>query len=159
VSIAVAWYSYGFYIAVYMVAVWAEWIEPPRYYNGTFSFKGYVYLPPRGAFYEIFIYRDVPNPDYYRRDYYSIGELYAGVLPPNYPGRYPNITNIRADRYVLRREGDRWYVDVAFRFEPPDSALYTVVMVASATGIKWEPKSLGGVFRLDKCKIFEYTIG
>jgi len=157
VSIAVAW-SYDFYIAVYMVGVWAEWIEPPHYHNGVFSFKGYVYLPPSASFYYIFIYRDVPNPDYYRRDYYNIGELYAGVLPPNYPGRYRDIITIRADRYVLRREGDRWYVDVAFRFEPPDNALYTVVMFANSTGIKWSPMAPGGEARLRWCKIFRYTV-
>jgi len=158
VSIAVAWYD-DFYIAVYMVGVWAEWIEPPRYHNGVFSFKGYVYLPPRGAFYDIIIYRDVPNPANYYRPSYSIGEPYAGVLPPDYRGQYRDIITIRADRYVLRREGDRWYVDVAFRFEPPDDALYTVVMFANSTGIKWEPKSPWGWDRLHRCEIFEYTIG
>jgi len=158
VSIAVAW-SYDFYIAVYMVGVWAEWIEPPRYHDGVFSFRGYVYLPPRGTFYEIFIYRDVPNPANYYRKSAPKGELYAGVLPPNYPGIYPNIITIRADRYILRREGDRWYVDVAFRFEPPDNALYTVVMFANATGIKWSPMTPNGEARLHWCDIFKYTIG
>jgi len=159
VSIAVAWDSYNFYIAVYMVGVWTEWIEPPRYYNGVFSFKGYVYLPPRGVLYDIFIYRDVPTPDNYYRHSASIGELYAGVLPPDYPGKYRDIITIWADRYVLRREGDRWYVDVVFRFEPPDNALYTVVMFANSTGIKWSPMAPGGEARLRRCKIFTYTIG
>ena len=157
VSIAVAW-SYDFYIAVYMVGVWAEWIEPPHYHNGVFSFKGYVYLPPSASFYQIFIYRDVPNPDYYRRHSYSIGELYAGVLPPDYRGQYRDIITIWADRYVLRREGDRWYVDVAFRFKPSDDALYTVVMFANSTGIKWSPMAPGGEARLRWCKIFRYTV-
>jgi len=158
VSIAVAYDSRKLYIAVYMVGVWADWIEPPRYHNGTFSFKGYVYLPPRDDFYEVFIYRDVPTlANYHIRHSYSLGEPYAAVLPPDYRGQYRNVTNIRADRYVLRREGDRWYVDVAFRFEPPDGALYTVVMYANSTGVKWEPKSPSS--RLYRCKVFTYTIG
>jgi len=159
VSIAVARDFNTIYTVVYMVAVWANWIEPPRYYNGTFSFKGYVYLPPRGNFYEIFIYRDVPSPLKYDDVSYNIGEPYAAVLPPTVSIEYLNVTNIRADRYVLRREGDRWYVDVAFRFEPPDNALYTVVMFANSTGVKWEPKSPWGWDRLRRCEIFEYTIG
>jgi len=159
VSIAVAWDSYNFYIAVYMVGVWAEWIEPPHYHNGVFSFKGYVYLSPSGTFYAINIFRDVPNPANYNRRSASIGEPYAGVLPPDYRGQYRDIITIRADRYVLRHEGDRWYVDVAFRFEPPDNALYTVVMFANTTGIKWSPMAPNGETRLRRCEIFEYTIG
>jgi len=44
-------------------------------------------------------------------------------------------------------------VDAAFRFTPPDGALYTVAMSANSTGVRWEPKSPGGALRLDRCKI------
>jgi len=156
-SIAVARGPGGFYLAVYMMSDWADWIEPPHYANGTFSFKGYIRLPPKGDFYEIYIYRDMPKSEYYGRAYYSIGELYARVLPPGRLKFYRDAV-IVADRYIVRHEGNRWYVDVAFRFRSTDSALYTVVMSANSTGVKWSPMSPGGSYRLASCLVFGYTI-
>jgi len=154
-SIAVVWDSYRFYLVVYMVSDWAEWIERPHYADGTFSLRGYLRLPPTASFYGIFIYRDVPNPDYVKRRSYSIGKLYAGVLPPDYRGRYQDIATIYADRYIIRQEGSRWYVDIAFRFTPSDEALYTIAMFSRSPGIKWTPLSGRST---DVCTIFEYTI-
>ncbi|MEM4965037.1 MAG: hypothetical protein QXT13_12900, partial [Pyrobaculum sp.] len=92
VSIAAAWDGSVFYIAVYMVSDWADWVVPPTYNAGRFELKGYVKLPPLeelrgfGPHYQICIYRDVPDATYVHRRSYSIGNLYACVLPREYRG-------------------------------------------------------------------------
>jgi len=88
---------------------------------------------------------------------YSLGELYAYVVPPG--NRAWGARAIEADRYAVRREGDRWYVDVAFRLELPNGALYTVVMYANSAGIRWEPVAPVGGARPARCKVFTYATG
>jgi len=74
VAVAVAGDPWRLYVAVYMVGEWAEWAEPPSYRNGTFSFRGYVRLPPAGPSYEIAVYR---HGQRHGGPGYSLGELIA----------------------------------------------------------------------------------
>ena len=160
VSVAAAWDSDKLYVVIFMVSHWAHWISPPSYDGTTFSLKGYVNLPPRQisqglALYPILIYRDVPNPSYYYRGYYSIGDLYAGVLPKEYGGYYPNMITIRADKYIVQQVGDTWFVDISFRLDlPRDGALYTIVMFSAPTDVAWKPYN---PVRTKSCRIFGYT--
>ncbi|MEM4964845.1 MAG: hypothetical protein QXT13_11940 [Pyrobaculum sp.] len=163
VSIAAAWDGSVFYIAVYMVSDWADWVVPPTYNAGRFELKGYVKLPPLeelrgfGPHYQICIYRDVPDATYVHRRSYSIGNLYACVLPREYRGEYIGVKTIYADRYVAYKSGDRWYLDVSLRLDlPRDGALYTIVMYSAPTGTRWTPYR--SYDRLKRCVIFEYTV-
>lgn len=165
VSIAAAWGNDRLYLAVYMVSQWAQWNLPPRYdpNTGVFEVRGVIKLRPDenlegfGPFYSIFIYRDVPKPEYYYSRSYTIGKPYAGVLPREYSGYYVDAITIHADKYVIRQLGDRWYVDISFKLDlPKDGALYTVVMFSAPTGAIWKP--YGDTTRLKSCTIFEYTI-
>ncbi|MGC9171193.1 MAG: CAP domain-containing protein, partial [Thermoproteus sp.] len=135
------------YAVIYMVAKWANWADPPTYSNGIFYAKGYVMLPPPEKlpdgrpYYPILIYCDVPNPSYYYRRYYNIGQPCAGVLPPNTNTYYSNLATIRADVYNIQKTQNGWLVEVEFRYTPPPGVLATVVMFTSPTGVSWTPMS------------------
>lgn len=163
-AVAVVRNGSNIFAAVYMLAVWIQWITPPRYADGVFYAEGIAKLPPSGElsdgrrFYEIFIYRAVPTLANYHRDSYSIGDSYAGVLPPNAKEYYPKIKTIYADVYDVQNAGDGWSFKIKFKFTPPDDALYTVVMSSHPTGVDWIPMSPGGSYRLKSCEIMTYVI-
>lgn len=166
ISIGVAWDEKKLYIAIFMVSEWAQWEISPKYdpNTGVFKTKGVIKLRPHKELagipvYSIYIFRDKPCPGYYWRKYYTIGEIYAAVVPKEFKGSYVGIYTIYADRYIIKQIGDKWYVDISFKLDlPKDGALYTVVMFSSPTGISWKPYSSRGNIRLDACKIFTYTI-
>lgn len=161
VAIGVAQNGSDVFATVYMIAEWIRWITPPTYVNGTFYAKGIAELPPNDKlndgrqFYDVLIYQAVPT---FNLRSYSIGDLYAGVLPPHTNAYYPNIKTIYADIYNVQKVGDGWLFELEFRFVPPDDALYTVVMFSQPTGVSWTPMSPSGQYRLKSCKIMEYTI-
>lgn len=163
-AIAVARNGSRIYAVVYMVARWVEWISPPSYSNGVFYAKGIAKLPPSGKlddgrlYYKIFIYRAELAPGNYLRSSYSVGDLYAGVLPPGTRAFYPDIKTIYADIYSVEEIGGWWLFEVKFRFTPPDGALYTVVIFSKTTGVVWAPKAPWGAARLQHCKILTYTL-
>ena len=166
VSIGLSYDSYSLYITVHMIAKWVEWIEPPRYENGVFRAKGVVVEPrlkPESengyTFYQVFIYRDVPNPSNVHRHSYSVGDLYAGVLPKDYPGYYTKTKTIRAEKLYARRVESGWLFEVEFLFRPEEPGLYTIVMFAKNNlGVSWKPMSPGGEARLERCELFAYTV-
>lgn len=161
VAVGVARGGSGIYAAAYMVGKWVEWEAPPRYENGVFYARGYVELPPDlyGIHYSVYIYKAEIDPANYEKHSYDIGYLYAVVVPPNAPYYYPNTKEIRADTYRVEKTSRGWLFEIRFRFTPPDNALYTIVAISAPTGVKWEPKSPLGSYRLQRCKIISYTIG
>ncbi|AEA13379.1 hypothetical protein TUZN_1919 [Thermoproteus uzoniensis 768-20] len=79
-------------------------------------------------------------------------------MPPNANAYYPNLTTIYADVYNVQKTQNGWLVEVEFRYTPPPGVLATIVMFASPTGVSWTPMSPYGQYRLENCKVLDYTI-
>ena len=161
VAVGVARNNHAVYATVYMIAKWVEWVDPPQYENGTFYAKGLVQLPPSldGKYYEVIIYRSMPDPaNYYNRSY-SLGDPYAYVAPEGFPYYYQGLMEIKAQIYNVTKTDHGWFFEIKFNFVPPDNALYTLVIFSAPTGVKWTPQSPWGEARLENCKIVTYVLG
>ncbi|MEM4792823.1 MAG: CAP domain-containing protein [Pyrobaculum sp.] len=160
VAVGVARNGSSVYATVYMIAKWVEWVAPPRYENGVFYAKGFVQLPPSldGKYYEVFIYRSVPDPANYK-DSYSLGDPYAYVAPADFPYRYEGLRKIEAQTYAVAKTSQGWLFEIRFNFKPPDGAIYTLVVKSAPTGVDWAPLSPWGKARLKSCDIVTYVLG
>ena len=140
--------EHNLYLVIAMVNARVDWLKKPVYFNGHVEFEARVFggMRPRS----VFVYKDVPDVSRLSRTSYSIGELYAGVVP--WPYYYRGVMTIRPERWILTDS----YISVRFPLAVEGKGLYTVLVHADdMRGIKWVPYNKS---RLGRCGLIMYSL-